>query len=477
MGDVELVHVRDVEGAVRGIGDVDGAEGRVRAADEDAAVACLEGGTAGTSLGGDDLAAKGIQGEEEAGERGRQGGSVGERPEVREAGHAVGRGHHRQFAEGIGVPGRSELPGIDALHQVESTLDEVPAAGASTVVAGVEAADGIELESVGVAAAFGEDLESPGVGVVTPDHAAFEVDAGCVRWIETRSRDTTGHGAALATVEPAVRPPREAIRDCVGVFESEASESHLGRTIRNVVAVPIRIKEQVGRVHHPDSAVALDRGGGEIQAVDEDRVAVVSSVRPAGFMDREDVGAAVVVWRWGRDLVVVGAIVLVATQHPDAGRVGVLAGLRHPKPTTVVEGEVEGLGDGGFVEDEFGAETLEALLAGGRLGGRQRGARDLFGAAEDPLGFAEGGEGCSRWWGRKCGTGLIVPSGEVFPRAFEDTLDEVIHDERRGPQERGRALWQVDPDGDLVPLTLPEGADRDLVSVDGFLAATVVRWK
>jgi hypothetical protein len=81
----------------------------------------------------------------------------------------------------------------------------------------------------------------------------------------------------------------------------------------------------------------------------------------------------------------VGAIVLVATQHPDAGRVGVLPGLRHPQSAAVVEGEVEGLGDGGFVKDEFGAETFEALLSGGGFRRGKRWPVDLLGATQGAL--------------------------------------------------------------------------------------------
>ncbi len=368
VGDVELVHVRHVERAVRGIRDVDRAEGGIGAADKDAVVPRDEGGTLRATFGGDDLASQRVEGEEQSGEWCRQGGAVREGAEVRESCDVVGRGHHRQFAEGIGVARWAELPGIDALHEVEPALDEVPTAGAPAVVSGVEAADGIELESVGVAAAFGEDLEGPCLRVVAPHHATFEVHAGRVRGIEARSTHATGHGAALTAVEPSIGSPGEAIGDGVGVLESKAREAYLGWAVRDVVAVAVGVEEQVGRVHHPHAAVARHGSRGEVEAVDEDRVTVVAAVGAGGFVDGDDVGAAVVVRRGGWDLVVMGAIVLVAGEHPDAGRVGVLPGLRDPEPPAVVEGKVEGLGDGGFVQDEFRSEPFEALLAGGGFG-------------------------------------------------------------------------------------------------------------
>jgi hypothetical protein len=92
----------------------------------------------------------------------------------------------------------------------------------------------------------------------------------------------------------------------VRVLEVEARQANLGRAVGDVVAVRVGIEEQVGRVHHPDAAIAAHDGVGHVEAVEEDLVLVVDAVALRRFVNRDDVRAAVVVRRGRRHLVVSG---------------------------------------------------------------------------------------------------------------------------------------------------------------------------
>src|SRR5207245_10025023 len=76
-------------------------------------------------------------------------------------------------------------------------------------------------------------------------------------------------GAAVQAVEPAVRAPGQVIRHGLGVFHAEAAQQHLGVAIGNIIAVPIGIKKQIGRLHYEYAAVAEGEARAEIGAADE----------------------------------------------------------------------------------------------------------------------------------------------------------------------------------------------------------------
>ena len=112
----------------------------------------------------------------------------------------------------------------------------------------------VEVEAPGVAAALAEQLEALRERVVAPD-ALLELDAADV------GRDR----AALAAVEPAVRPPGQRVGDGVGVLHAEAGEQHLGVAVGHVVAVAVGVEEQVRRLQDEDAAVAEGQAAGEVQ--------------------------------------------------------------------------------------------------------------------------------------------------------------------------------------------------------------------
>ena len=79
-----------------------------------------------------------------------------------------------------------------------------------------------------------EQLECLGDGVVAPD-ALLELDAA----------DVGRHRAALGPVKPAVRPPLERVGNGMGILHAEALEQHFRVAVRHVVAVSVRVEEEI----------------------------------------------------------------------------------------------------------------------------------------------------------------------------------------------------------------------------------------
>ena len=283
--DVEVVHVAHVERAVGRVRDVHRPERRVGAAQRRAGVGGLERRAAGRPLGRDHDVVQRIEREELAAVLRGQRRAVGECAEVGEPHHGRRRFHHRQFAERVRVARRPEFARVDALHEVEAALDIMPAARLPAVVAGVEPALGVELETEGVAAALGENLVGARVRVITPHHAALEVHAGRGRRIEAGPRDATRRRAALSAVQPAVGSPDETVRRRVRVLEAEAREPDFGRAVGNVVPIAVRVEQQVRRVHHPHTAATADRGVGHVETVEKHLVRIVYAVALGRFVD------------------------------------------------------------------------------------------------------------------------------------------------------------------------------------------------
>ena len=110
---------------------------------------------------------------------------------------------------------------------------------------GVGAAILVELEADRIAATLGKNLEYLPPRVVAPDPLAKQPNA----------LDFQIRGAAGGAVQPAVGSQVEAGRQRVRIFKTEPGKMHFRITVRNVVTVPVRIEEEVGRLQNPDSAV------------------------------------------------------------------------------------------------------------------------------------------------------------------------------------------------------------------------------
>src|SRR5262249_53906581 len=185
----------------------------------------------------------------------------------REARHAVML-HCGEVAEGVGIGQRAVL--AEALLVV-AALDVVEATRVAPVVAGVHPTLGVEFQAEGIAAALGEDLVTATLGVVAPDKLTHRVNGtpGADTTGLAGTLDLSGDGAALASVEPAVGAPAQAVDDRVRIFEPEAFQQHLGIAVGHVVVVAVRIEKQVRRVQYIHAAPAAGTRGPDAQPIDE----------------------------------------------------------------------------------------------------------------------------------------------------------------------------------------------------------------
>ena len=250
--------------------------------------------------------------------------------------------HRAEFAERKLVSRRAELAGILALLEVDAVLDEVPAARFAAVVSAKKIALRVELQAKRIPAALSENLVDLPLGMIPPDHAPLEIHR---RRVESRTRDVRCRRAALTAIEPAVRPPYEAVCDAVRVFQPEAREANFRRSVGNVVAVFVRIKHEIRRVHHPNPAVAVNSRVGHVQAFEHVFVAVKNAVAIRVFMHRNDVRAAVMIRRRRRHFVEHRAVILIAAELLDSRRIRILPVLGNPKPPAFIERHVRRLRD------------------------------------------------------------------------------------------------------------------------------------
>ena len=193
--------------------------------------------------------------------------AVVEDEDVREA-LALGAFHVREVTEGIRVREFAVL--LETLPQIRS-LHVVKAPRVAAVVPGEHAALRIEFHAESIAAAFGENFVAELRRMIAPDVLSLGIeDAVGVATARRDDADVRGDGAALRGVEPAIRPPTQAVHDGVRVFQTEASEMHNGIGIGDVVVVRVGIEEEVGRIQHPHASPAPHAGGGNVEAIDED---------------------------------------------------------------------------------------------------------------------------------------------------------------------------------------------------------------
>ena len=208
--DVALVKIGDEQRAVGGVGHVNRPEGDVGIFHREANVARDERCAAHAAFAQHQVTMQRVGAEEFALPCVRHGGAVDGDDVVGET-RDFTAGHHRQFAECERIVWRPKLARAFTLLEVEATLHVMKTARAAAVVTGKQPADSIELQPKHVAAAFGENLELARLRAVTPNHAAFEVNPRCAQRIDAGPGDAATHRAALRAVQPAVRPPSEAV--------------------------------------------------------------------------------------------------------------------------------------------------------------------------------------------------------------------------------------------------------------------------
>ena len=180
--------------------------------------------------------------------------------------------------------------------------------------------------------------------------------------------------AALAAVEPAVRPPGQRVGHRVGVLHAEAGEQHLGVAVGHVVAVAVGVEEQVRGLEDEHAAVAERQPAGQVQPGDEVLGRVGPAVAVGVFEDRDPVGALRPARRRLGDAVVDGPRVAIDLDPLQPGRVGILQVLDDPEPAAVVEFDGDRLADHRLGGDEPDLQAVgdghppHRLLGGEPLG-------------------------------------------------------------------------------------------------------------
>ena len=175
--------------------------------------------------------------------------------------------------------------------------------------------------------------------------------------------------AAVRAVNPAVRSPAQAIRARVSVLQSKAGEMHRGVAIGNVVAILVRIKEQIRRHQHPCSTTAGDDTAGHIQPIEEGLVFVENAIAVGVLVNGDFVFAAKMIRRRRWHFVEHRAQVLVVLQNFDARGKGILQILRHPHPPALVKIHIERLRYRRFVRHHLHRQPLGHLQFLGAFGG------------------------------------------------------------------------------------------------------------
>src|SRR5262245_31097869 len=131
--------------------------------------------------------------------------------------------------------------------------------------------------------------------------------------------------------------------------------------------------------------MAAHHGVGHVEAIDENFVPVEYAIAVRVLVNRNDVRAASVVRWWRRDLVVVRAIILVAAQHDQPGRIRILPVLRNPKPPAFVEAEVRRLRDQWLAQKQLRYEIRAGPDFRCGFGWQQARPMHLRGTTEHPV--------------------------------------------------------------------------------------------
>src|SRR5262249_1590132 len=135
-------------------------------------------------------------------------------------------------------------------------------------------------------------------------------------------------------------------------FQAEAGQEDVRVAIGHVVAIAVGVEEEIRSLKNEDASVAERERTAEVQSGDK----VVS--RAIGFDDRESIGPLGTLWRRIRDAIVNRPRVAIDLHPLEAGRVGVLQVLHHPKSSAVIEFDRNRLADGGFTGHESYVEAI-----------------------------------------------------------------------------------------------------------------------
>ncbi len=240
---------------------------------------------------------------------------------------------------------------------------------------------------------------------------------------------------------------------------------HYRVAVRDVITVAIGIKEQVRRVHDPDSTVPGQGGVGEARLVGENLVRVVGAIAIGVHVHGDAAAAGRVVRRRLRLAVVLGAVIFVSADLPQSGRIRVLHIMRNPQPSTDIKAQMCWLGDQWLVQHRLDSqavlqvETRKTLPRAEPIASNQRlcleqhttGLMKLVVGRPGRLGF-------------KHLAGRRLVAGPVFPLAAEQAFEEIALNRWPVAPEPTSAVAVENLDRQLVPLSLDQAAGRHFVA-------------
>ena len=182
--------------------------------------------------------------------------------------------------------------------------------------------------------------------MIAPDGA---VESEALRLRRAGSANGRWRRDAMASIEPAIDAPGQAVEKIMARFFRPTVERHLRSPVRLVVAVTIRNEQQIRRVADPDSAPADGHPGDMIAPGPKDGALVMTSVIVRVLKDQDPVLGPVLPFFVG-------------------------IGLRHPEPAPGVQSHRHRLTHIRFTSKKG---RVESLRHGDRLGGVSRNGGSL----------------------------------------------------------------------------------------------------
>ena len=180
----------------------------------------------------------------------------------------------------------------------------------------------VDRNSPGVAGAFSENIELFGVRI-DPPQGTSERPAGVVFFV-VRVVFAVLHVRvvkdSIETIQPAVWPPGQRVRQFVGIVSAPAGEEDFG-LVGFQIAIGVLQEEQIRRVTDPDPAVSDVDPRRDVEPLGKDRDLIDLAVLIGVFQDLD----------------------------PVAARPGLAArvfkAFRHPEPTLLVDAHGDGIHD------------------------------------------------------------------------------------------------------------------------------------
>ena len=193
------------------------------------------------------------------------------------------------------------------------------------------------------------------LGVIPPDTLPLVGQRGLAA---ERGDHLRCRRAPIDAVEPAVGAKEQAVGHRVRVFQAEAREVHNRIGIRHSIAVGICVAEQIGRVHHPDAALAHGNARGDVEAVNRHLVRIEAAIAVGVGEHTHSVTARHMVGRRSRHPVKHRAQVLVVPHHLEPGRKGILPVFDHPHPALLVETDLQRLRNQGLAGNQVYRQVI-----------------------------------------------------------------------------------------------------------------------